>query len=97
MIELHRRYLGRDTTTDVIAFPLYSAGEPPLGDIYIGYEQALRQAAAVGVTPDEELARLAIHGTLHVLGYEHPRGRDREQSGMWEVQERIVRRVMEMG
>jgi len=92
--ELNQRYLGRRGPTDVIAFPLYEGDEPPVGDVYIGYEQALRQAAALGVPEAEELARLAIHGTLHVLGYDHPEGAGRVRSRMWKTQERILREVI---
>jgi len=42
---------------------------------------------------DEELVRLAVHGTLHVLGYDHPEGPSRTRSAMWRRQERYVRRL----
>lgn len=42
----------------------------------------------------EELVRLAVHGTLHVLGYDHPEGPGRTRSVMWRRQERYVRRLM---
>ncbi len=42
----------------------------------------------------EELVRLAVHGTLHVLGYDHPDGPGRTRSAMWQRQERYVRRLM---
>ena len=42
---------------------------------------------------DEELVRLAVHGTLHVLGYDHPDGPGRTRSAMWRRQERYVRRL----
>jgi probable rRNA maturation factor len=90
---LNQRYLGHDGPTDVLSFPLYEPGEPPVGDIYIGYAQALRQAEALGVPESEELARLAVHGTLHVLGYDHPEGEDRESSEMWRLQEEILARL----
>lgn len=92
--DLNVRFLGCAGPTDVISFPLHAAGEAPLGDVYVGYEQALRQAAELEVPPEEELARLAIHGILHVLGYGHPEGRERESSPMWQVQETILREVM---
>jgi probable rRNA maturation factor len=43
----------------------------------------------------EELVRLAVHGTLHVLGYDHPDGPGRTRSAMWRRQERYVRRLVE--
>ena len=42
----------------------------------------------------EELVRLVVHGTLHVLGYDHPDGPGRTRSAMWRRQERYVRRLM---
>jgi probable rRNA maturation factor len=95
MIRLNRGYLKREGTTDVMAFPLWAGDEPPLGDVYIGLQQAARQADALGVPLREELARLAIHGSLHVLGLDHPEDAAREDSEMWRVQERILRSVME--
>lgn len=92
--ELNSRFLDHAGPTDVIAFPLYEDGEPPVGDVYIGCDQAVRQAQANGVDVLEELARLAIHGTLHVLGYDHPDGEDRLTSDMWEAQEEILQQVL---
>ncbi|HUG38990.1 MAG TPA: rRNA maturation RNase YbeY [Longimicrobiales bacterium] len=89
MTALNRQWKGRDATTDVLAFALHEAGEAPLGDLYIGWQQALRQAAEVGERPARELVRLAVHGTLHVLGWDHP-DEGREESEMWRHQERIV-------
>lgn len=88
--DLNRRYLGHEGPTDVIAFALYDAGETPIGDVYLGYQQALRQAAEHGIPVEQELARLAVHGTLHVLGENHPAGEERVDSPMWSLQERIV-------
>ncbi len=91
--ELHTRYLKRAGVTDVLSFALHAEGEDPLGDIYIGHGQALRQAAAAGAPPEEELARLAVHGTLHVLGYDHPEGPERAGSRMFRVQEEVLRKA----
>lgn len=90
---LNKRYLAHDYPTDVISFPLHHEGDPPLGDIYIGWDQALRQANALGEAPVVEIARLAIHGTLHILGYDHPEGTGRERSSMWKRQEEILQKV----
>ncbi len=92
---LNGRYLGRDGPTDVIAFALHEPEEAPVGDVYVGVEQAARQASAYGVPLAEELVRLVVHGTLHVLGHDHPAGPEREASDMWVLQERLVREVVD--
>src|SRR5918992_446615 len=81
---MNRKYLEHDRITDVISFPLYEQGEQVVGDVYIGYEQAQDQAADAGVDLEEEIARLSIHGTLHVLGFDHPEDGDRTRSEMWQ-------------
>jgi probable rRNA maturation factor len=91
--DMNERHLSHAGPTDVLSFALFESGEAPLGDVYIGVEQARRQAAEHGVDVREEVARLAVHGTLHVLGHDHPAG-DRSRSPMWKVQERIVAEVM---
>jgi probable rRNA maturation factor len=96
--ELNRLHLGHDAVTDVISFALHASGEPVLGDVYLGGDQARRQAAEEGVSAVEELVRLAVHGTLHVLGWEHPDDADeRVVSPMWTRQERIVAEVLSSG
>lgn len=92
---LNERFLEHSGPTDVLAFALYEPGELPVGDIYVGYEQALRQAGENEVPVAQELARLAVHGTLHVVGEEHPSGADRTTSAMWLLQERIVSGLFE--
>lgn len=91
---LHERHLGRADLTDVISFALHGEDEDPFGDVYVGHPQALRQAAEAGASPDEELTRLAVHGTLHVLGYDHPDGPERRSCEMYRVQEEVLRRVV---
>jgi probable rRNA maturation factor len=91
---LNRQYLSRDGPTDVIAFPLYEPGEMVVGDVYIGADQAARQAVANDVPLAEELVRLTVHGVLHVLGHDHPAGDERADSAMWRLQEEIVQRVV---
>lgn len=89
---LNLEWLGHDRPTDVIAFALDDEGV--LGDVYLGVDQARRQADEHGVPVAEELVRLAVHGTLHVLGHEHPEGPERADSPMFELQERLVRQVL---
>lgn len=87
---LNEGYLSHEGATDVISFALHGKGERPLGDVYVGAEQAARQAGEVGVPVEEELLRLVIHGTLHVLGYDHPAGAEREDSSMYRRQEELL-------
>jgi probable rRNA maturation factor len=95
---LNRDHLGHDAPTDVLSFALHEKGEPPLGDVYIGVEQARRQAADAAVPEAEELVRLAVHGTLHVLGWDHPEEPEaRFRSPMWLRQEALVAEVMQAG
>lgn len=92
MSELNRRYLGHSGATDVISFSLgYGA---VVGDIYICPEIARTNARRQRVSAGEELLRLVVHGTLHVLGYDHPDGTGRIASPMWRKQERILARVV---
>lgn len=93
---LNREYLDRDRVTDVIAFSLGSE-ESPVGDVYVGADQALRQAGEYGVPVAEELVRLTIHGTLHVLGHDHPEGPERVGSPMYRLQETLVNQLMDPG
>ena len=94
---LNEQYLAHEGPTDVISFHLHDPGEPPLGDVYVGVEQAARQAAGFGAEADEEVLRLAVHGTLHVLGWEHPEGDDRAASPMFARQESLLRSFLSGG
>ncbi len=95
---MNRDHLGHDYTTDVISFGLWDEGEPVVGDIYIGLDQAIRQAADAGVDADAEVLRLAVHGSLHVLGWDHPASEeDRADSEMYQRQEAILERLSARG
>lgn len=91
--ELNRIYRGVDTPTDVLAFchaseveesiaPLM--GEVYWGDIVISYPRASDQASSYGHPIEEELVLLVIHGTLHLLGYDHEQAGDKGE--MWCLQ-----------
>jgi len=94
---LNEAHLGHRGPTDVISFGFRraTAGDPVVGDIYIAPEVARENAIDARLPVREEMARLVVHGTLHVLGYDHPESAAREKSAMWQQQERIVRRVLE--
>jgi probable rRNA maturation factor len=69
---MNRIYRNKDEITDVLSF---TAGKDPNGtlhgDIFICYEQAERQAAEIGNSAEQEIIFLTVHGTLHLLGYDH--------------------------
>lgn len=94
---LNAEYLGHEGPTDVISFHLHGEDEPPLGDVYVGVEQAARQAEGFGASVAEEVLRLAVHGTLHVLGWDHPAGEDRAGSEMFLRQEALLRGFLSGG
>ena len=96
MTELNRRYLRHRGPTDVISFGLGRLGKSDavVGDIYICPEIARSNAKRQGVSAGEEVLRLVVHGTLHVLGYAHPETSARTKSPMWQKQERILARVL---
>ena len=93
---LNQRYLGHEGPTDVISFGLDRIGRrgAVLGDIYICVEVARENAKRQGVPAGEELLRLVVHGTLHVLGRDHPAGPMRTASPMWRRQEKILARIL---
>ena len=67
LAEMHGRYLNDPDKTDVITFNL--GDEKTESEIYISYERAIEQAREFGVSFDEEITRLMIHGLLHLAGY----------------------------
>jgi probable rRNA maturation factor len=96
MRRLNRRATGRRGLTDVIAYGLPQADGSLVGDVYICPAAAADWAREPGGL-EAELLRLAVHGTLHVLGYDHPDGGGRTRSAMWRRQERYVARLARTG
>ena len=96
MATLNRRHLGKRGPTDVIAFGFSRPDDsaPVIGDIYISPGVARANALAHRVGVREELARLVVHGTLHVLGHDHPEDDSRMGSPMWRRQERLLARAL---
>ena len=93
--ELNQRYRGIDKPTDVLAFesdfldPDLEARY--LGDVVISYPQAKFQAESRGHEVEVELQLLAVHGTLHLLGYDHDTKANKSE--MWSVQSKILRKL----
>ncbi len=96
MATLHRKHLGHAGATDVIAFGFRDPAGAVIGDVYLCPAVAAANARRFGVGVREELLRLVVHGTLHVLGHEHPEGDDatRRAAPMWKRQERLLARVL---
>jgi probable rRNA maturation factor len=90
MRRLNQAWKGRDRPTDVLAFTLPAPGGGLAGDVYICRSVARTEAKTRAIPLGEELTRLVIHGTLHVLGYEHPDDDRRTRSAMWRRQERYL-------
>lgn len=86
MRRANARATGRRGLTDVIAYSLPQPDGRLVGDVYICPDAAGSDRV--------ELIRLAVHGTLHVLGYDHPEGAGRTRSRMWRVQERYVKKLL---
>jgi len=67
--KLNQQFRGIDKATDVLSFP---ADEPDnLGDVAISVETATKQAKDNGLSLDDEIAQLILHGLLHLSGYDH--------------------------
>jgi len=86
---LNSRYRGKDTPTDVLSFP-GEGGETGLGDIVISVDTAARNARGLGRTLPQELDVLALHGFLHVLGYDH----ETDDGTMDRLEARLRRRLL---
>jgi len=67
--ELNRQFRGIDKTTDVLSFP--AEEELNLGDVAVSVETAAAQAKENGLSFDEEISQLIVHGLLHLCGYDH--------------------------
>ncbi len=93
---INKKYRRKNRPTDVISFayredpiPSLNGQKMPLGDIYLSLEKAYDQAAEYGVTFDEELKRLLVHGILHLTGYDHERSK-KDASIMKNKEEEIL-------
>jgi probable rRNA maturation factor len=69
--DLNRAWRGIDKPTNVLSFPAAKPGSALLGDIAIAYETIVREAADDGKPLHHHLAHLAVHGFLHLMGYDH--------------------------
>ena len=94
---LNHAYRGQDKPTDVLSFPLWEQQPPtlpgntalPLGDIVISLTRATAQAQELKHSALREAVFLFVHGLLHLLGYDHERGKAEEQC-MFVLQKQIM-------
>ena len=96
---LNEQYLKKAGPTDVISFPLHDGAFPAiqpqlLGDIAISVETAERDAAGRGISFEEEMTDLLIHGMLHLVGYDHETSAA-DSRRMRAKQRKILAQVME--
>ena len=93
MTELHIKWMDEPGTTDVLSFPMDMPETPgeavTLGDIVISPVVAAEQAKAQGHSIEHEIYILAVHGLLHIIGYDH--ADKTEEKVMFDLQEKIVR------
>ena len=91
--ELNRDYLNIDAPTDVLSFPAFETDPETarryLGDILISVPRAAQQAQTAGHALEAEVQLLAVHGTLHLLGYDHAEAE--EKNRMWKAQAEILK------
>ncbi len=98
MRALNATYRSKNRTTDVLSFEAGPAipGTGPrsrfLGEIVIALPRALDQAKRLGITFDDEVSNLLIHGLCHLLGYDHEKG-DREALEMKKAEEKMARAI----
>jgi probable rRNA maturation factor len=86
---LNRDYRGKDRPTDVLSFP-GDGGESGLGDVVISVATAERNARGLGRTLLQELDVLALHGFLHLLGYDH----ETDEGTMDRLEARLRKRLL---
>jgi len=105
--ELNKEYRGKDSTTDVLSFPLETSFTEesifgmPLGSIIIAESFVKEKAEALGHSLQDELSLLFIHGMLHLLGFDHEsddgemRAREKELIKQFDLPESLIVRTEE--
>lgn len=102
MKQMNKRHRGRNAPTDVLSFSVEEGSrvvlpkskvEPKeMGDIFICSSFAKREAKRRGIPVSEEMVRLLVHGTMHLMGFDHATEKDEHK--MFRLQEEIVEQVM---
>lgn len=95
MKSLNKTYRGVDKTTDVLSFSTEmtwgtkkAISNEELGDIFISIPQVKRQAKSIGRDLKTEFVLMVVHGTLHLLGYDH--ATDKDETKMFRMQQDVL-------
>ncbi len=97
--DLNREYRGKDSPTNVLAFPMDMSGQTGLesgmmGDIVISVDTAKREAKEMPCPLDRRIMELLVHGVLHLLGYDHERSK-KDETIMRREEKRLLSMIME--
>ncbi len=81
IMELNKKFRGVEKPTNVLSFPMLegecnSITPLLLGDIVISSEKAMQEAEEAGISFDERMSQLLVHGILHLIGFDHEKGQD---------------------
>lgn len=95
--ELNRTYRGKDEPTNVLSFPMqegeFSDITPGLlGDVVISLDTTEAEAIAAGISTDERMSQLLVHGILHLFGFDHELG-ENQALEMEEKSLELLRRI----
>ncbi len=93
LLDINTNYRNKASITDVISFANYDSevidgAESELGDVFICLKRAFEQASNYSHSNEREVCFLAVHGYLHLLGYDHETSEDEEE--MFKLQEEIL-------
>lgn len=69
VLQINKDFLSHDYYTDIITFPMEVPGLPDGGEIYISIDRVVENAIQMGVSFNDELDRVLVHGVLHLCGY----------------------------
>ncbi|MAF14261.1 MAG: rRNA maturation RNase YbeY [Parcubacteria group bacterium] len=93
--KLNATYRQKNKVTDVLSFGALTktskfnkVNQQYLGEIVIGYQQAVRQSNKIGHSVNQEFEKLLVHGFLHLLGYDHEK--DNEAKTMEKLEQKII-------
>ncbi|WP_025725202.1 rRNA maturation RNase YbeY [Acholeplasma granularum] len=91
ILKINQTYRNINDKTDVLSFPNDDELDDSIGDIFISIEQAYTQANNYHHSIEREIGFLAVHGYLHLIGYDHDTPENEKQ--MFELQEEILKKV----